>query len=125
MNDKWKIILGLVVFLAAVTFPVWRGAIAGAGEPPELQLPEGKTKCIESKEFMIDNHMNMLDEWRNMLVREDIHEYTSKEYGDTYEISLNKTCLNCHKKTEFCDKCHAYADVEPYCWDCHYDPKGD
>ncbi|MGD8893899.1 MAG: menaquinol oxidoreductase, partial [Desulfobacterales bacterium] len=34
------------------------------------------------------------------------------------------TCLDCHEeKAEFCDKCHNYASVSPYCWECHIDPK--
>lgn len=129
MNDIWKIILGLAVFVLAVTFPIWRGVTAGAGEPPELQLPAGEEHCVESKEYMTANHMTMLDEWRDALVREGIHEYTSEDYGETYQISLTKTCMDCHSdKAEFCDKCHTYADVAPYCWDCHVEPvepKGD
>jgi hypothetical protein len=32
--------------------------------------------------------------------------------------------MKCHdNKEEFCDKCHLYAGVTPYCWDCHIDPK--
>ncbi|MBW2266037.1 MAG: hypothetical protein JRF28_07735 [Deltaproteobacteria bacterium] len=41
-------------------------------------------------------------------------------------MSLQNTCMsdNCHaKKTEFCDQCHDYTAVEPYCWDCHIVPK--
>ena len=32
----------------------------------------------------------------------------------------------CHaNKAEFCDRCHNYAAVKPYCWDCHIDTKGE
>ena len=36
-------------------------------------------------------------------------------------------CLDCHSNTaEFCDRCHDYASVRPYCWHCHNDnPKGE
>jgi hypothetical protein len=35
------------------------------------------------------------------------------------------TCLGCHKnKSEFCDRCHSYSGVDPYCMDCHVLPKG-
>ena len=31
-------------------------------------------------------------------------------------------CLDCHKnKSNFCDKCHDYMGVKPYCWECHAD----
>jgi hypothetical protein len=40
-------------------------------------------------------------------------------------MSLTGTCLTgCHtNKAEFCDRCHNYAAVSVYCWDCHVDPK--
>ena len=46
--------------------------------------------------------------------------------GRQYEMSLSNGCMDCHaNKTEFCDRCHDYAGVEPYCWDCHIEPKED
>ena len=49
--------------------------------------------------------------------------YTNAE-GKRYTISLQNTCMKCHSnKTKFCDECHNYAAVSPYCWDCHIAPK--
>ena len=126
MNDKIKIILGLLVFVAAVTFPIWNGLIASAkGAAPELVLPADQKNCIESKEYMIANHMNMLDSWRNQVVREGKKFYKASD-GKEYEMSLTNTCLKCHTdRTKFCDRCHEYSDVAPYCWDCHVDGKGE
>jgi hypothetical protein len=32
--------------------------------------------------------------------------------------------MECHSnKTKFCDQCHNYMGVAPYCWDCHIAPK--
>ena len=43
--------------------------------------------------------------------------------GKVYEKSLTGTCLGCHNKAEFCDRCHAYSGVSsPYCWNCHSEP---
>ena len=40
------------------------------------------------------------------------------------DVPPEKSCLGCHEdKTKFCDKCHTYASVNPYCWDCHTNPK--
>ncbi|MBN1652270.1 MAG: sulfate reduction electron transfer complex DsrMKJOP subunit DsrJ [Deltaproteobacteria bacterium] len=121
MYDSGKIIGGLVLFTVAAAFPVWYTHASGkAGYQPNPVLPEGKTKCVESKEYMLSEHMNLLDEWRDLVVREGQTTYVSTAYGDEYEMSFTKTCLDCHeKKEEFCDKCHTYADVTPYCWDCH------
>jgi hypothetical protein len=39
-------------------------------------------------------------------------------------MSLTGTCLDCHSdKEKFCDACHTYSAVDPYCWDCHVIPE--
>ncbi len=127
MNDKKVIILGLVVFLAAVTYPFWHAILAGAKVTrPTLEKPlAGETRCIEEKAFMTANHMQLLKEWRDAVVRDVGMEYTSKSYGTKYEMSLTKTCLKCHnKRDEFCTKCHGYVSMNPTCWNCHNVQKG-
>ncbi len=41
------------------------------------------------------------------------------------KFPLTGTCLTgCHtNKADFCDRCHNYAGVSVYCWECHVDPK--
>lgn len=123
MNDKPKIILGLIVLVIAVTFPFWNGLIA-KGEPPAVELPKDEKQCVRDREWMIANHMNLLDTWRDDVVRQgDRSKITIA--GKTYEKSLTRTCMSaaCHaNRATFCDKCHTYADVTPYCWDCHVTP---
>ena len=35
------------------------------------------------------------------------------------------SCMSCHaNKDKFCDRCHDYLAVKPYCWDCHVEPQG-
>ena len=59
------------------------------------------------------------------VVRDGVHEYHSKANHQVFQKSLTKTCMKCHEnKDQFCDKCHATVSVNPYCWDCHVDPKG-
>ena len=44
--------------------------------------------------------------------------------GVKYDRSLMNGCMKCHtEKKKFCDECHTYTSVKPYCWDCHYVPK--
>jgi len=39
-------------------------------------------------------------------------------------MSLQNGCMTCHSnKKKFCDECHNYMAVVPYCWDCHIQPK--
>ena len=127
MNDKAKIFAGLAVFVLAVTLPIWMGLVTAKGEKPDPILPTQSSACVESKEYMVANHMNMLDTWRDAVIREGHKEYKATD-GTEYEMSLTKTCMSakCHAdKATFCDECHEYANVEPYCWDCHVEPKGE
>jgi hypothetical protein len=128
MNDRNKIIAGLIVFLALFTFPVWYN-LGKAAPAPELKLTdkakEAKT-CVMSTEYMRSHHMQVLDLWRHSVVRNAERTFVNAE-GKEFNMSLSNTCLDCHSnKADFCDKCHNYASVTPYCWDCHIDnPKGE
>jgi hypothetical protein len=125
MRDRSLIYLGLLVFLVAVTLPFTYNLTAGAGTMPELKLPENETQCVESKEFMKSSHMQLLIDWRESQVRDNIRTYVSSD-GRQFDIGLTGTCLKqCHtSKAEFCDRCHSYTGVQgPYCWDCHIDPE--
>jgi hypothetical protein len=126
MDDKKVIIAGLVIFLVVVTCPFWYTPLIGAKVTgPVLEKPVGETRCVEDKTYMRENHMQMLNEWRTMSVRNGVTQYTSKSYGVKHEVSLSKTCLKCHeKKAEFCDRCHNYVSVAPTCWNCHNERKG-
>ena len=126
MNDKKVIVAGLVIFLIVVTYPFWSTPLIGAKvSRPVLEKPVGETRCVEDKTFMRENHMQMLNEWRTMSVRNGVTEYTSKSYGVKHEISLTKTCLKCHaKRDESCTRCHNYVNAAPTCWNCHNERKG-
>jgi hypothetical protein len=120
MYDKGKIIAGVVIALLLVTFPLSYLAASGdGGYVPQPVLPTDEQKCVEPTEWMRENHMHLLDEWRNTVVRGDNNIYVASD-GTEYDISLTGTCLECHPdKDEFCDTCHEFAAAEPSCWDCH------
>lgn len=123
MNDKKWIVGGLLIFLILATFPLWYN-LGKAAPAPELKLTpkaQAAKECIRSTAFMKSEHMQLLDEWRLSVVRDGKRMYVN-EKGQEFEMSLTNTCLDCHSnKTEFCDRCHNYASVRPYCWDCHND----
>ncbi len=124
MNDTVKIIIGIIIFLGLFTFPIWYGPVLGTkGEPPKLDKPAKGKKCIESTAYMRASHMDLLDVWRLDVVRDKKRIYTSED-GKTYVMSLQNTCLDCHKsKAKFCDRCHDYLNVSPRCWECHIQPE--
>jgi hypothetical protein len=68
-------------------------------------------------------HMELLDTWRQAVVREGESLYVASDRKQ-YRMSLSNTCLNCHSnKDQFCDRCHNYAGVKPACWTCHVVPQ--
>jgi len=125
MYDSGKVIAGLVIFVVLLTFPFWYnlGKAAPAPEPKLSEKAKAAKECVEPKAYMTAEHMQILNQWRDTVVRNAQRVYVSSS-GKTFEMSLSNTCLDCHTdKAEFCDKCHNYAAVTPYCWDCHVDPK--
>lgn len=131
MYDGWKIILGLIIFVGIATFPFFYDMGKAAVPPPEpkIDTPEiqkmAEKKCIEEKFFMRAEHMVMLNDWRDLVVRDGNRLYIATN-GKEYAMSLQNTCMKCHSnKKKFCDECHNYMAVKPYCWDCHIEPKED
>ena len=123
------IIVGIVVFLVLATFPFWYGR-GKAVPPPDLKLDTpasqrlaGKT-CVETDAYMRANHMELIDAWREDVVREGKRTY----HGDGragLSISLTGTCLGCHtNKEQFCDPCHDYAGVKPALLELSYRSRG-
>ena len=122
MYDGKLIIPGLIVFVALMTFPIWKN-MGNAGPTPKPEKPVGVTKCIKSAQYMRTSHMKLLDDWRDETLRDGDRAPVEVD-GAKYEKSLMNGCLKCHAdKKKFCDECHVYASVKPYCWDCHYVPK--
>ena len=125
MYDAGKIVAGLAIFVILATSPLWYNALSAAPpDRPELQMPtNGSTECVEGTEYMRANHMDLLNQWRDAVVREGKRVYVSKAYKTLHTMSLTGTCMKCHpSKEKFCDQCHNYLGVTPDCWNCHVDP---
>ncbi len=123
MKNKGLIISVLIVFFVIVLSPWWWNLLTGVkAEAPEPELTEKAKKaekCVEAADFMKTEHMQLLYDWREHVVRDGQRIYENSN-GKEFDMSLTDTCLDCHSnKDKFCDRCHDYASVEPYCWDCH------
>jgi len=132
LYDGGKIIVGLLVFIGIATFPFYYN-IGRVNAKPELKTDTpviqewvkqyGKKECVESKEFMRAEHMQLLNNWRDSVVRDMNRQYVSTTSGKVFDMSLQNGCLHCHSnKKHFCDQCHNYMAVKPYCFDCHIQP---
>jgi len=119
MYNGGKIIAGLLIFIALVTFPFY----TNIGKT--IEKPADPTAAPDEMHIgnipigqMRGEHMKLLDRWRDEVVRggQRFVEFD----GDQYEKSIQNGCLSCHSKQEFCGKCHEFAGVDPYCWNCHF-----
>jgi hypothetical protein len=128
MYDAKKVSLGILIFLVLLTFPFWYGKGRAV---PSLQLkidtPEiarlAEKKCLEPTAYMRASHMELIDSWRQAVVRDGQRYYVTSS-GKNVSMSLSQSCLGCHSnKEQFCDTCHNYAAVNPNCWSCHNVPK--
>jgi len=123
MYDAGKIIAGLAIFLILMLSPFLynRGDAGLQPNPvkPVAEGPEGVKECVKDTQYMRTSHMVLINEWRDEVLREGKREQVPAG-GKMYEKSLMMGCLACHTdKKKFCDECHTYASVTPYCWDCH------
>lgn len=123
MYNKRFIIPGLAIFVLFVTFPLWFNAFSKASAVPKPELPTGGEKyCVEPLEQIRANHMVLLNQWRDDVLRNDDRVAITVD-GKQYRKGLQLACMQCHtNKEKFCDSCHTYASVKPYCWDCHLTP---
>jgi hypothetical protein len=125
MYDAGKIIGGLIIFLALITSPIWYNMASGKSDyKPQPKIITDAKQCVMETDYMRAAHMDLLNNWRNLVVREGKRVHISHE-GVKYNMSLTNTCLDCHSnKSEFCDQCHNYSAVgQPNCWNCHIIPE--
>lgn len=123
MYDKKLVIPIIVIFTVLMTFPLWYNR-GNAGVAPKPERPKRATECVEPTQYMRTTHMLLLNDWRDNVVRDKGARFGKTKQGTKFERSLQKGCMKCHdNKKKFCDTCHEYAAVKPYCWDCHIVPK--
>ncbi len=116
-----QVATGLLILFVAMTFPFWynHGKASPAPKPELTAIAKEAKTCVRPAAFMRTEHMQMLDDWRDTVVR-DGRRIMVNEEGKAFNMSLSNTCLECHaNKEQFCDRCHTYASADPYCWDCH------
>jgi hypothetical protein len=133
LYDGGKIIIGLLIFVGIATFPFYYNIGKKNAKPePKVDTPAiqewekqyGKKECVESKEFMRTEHMQLINLWRDSVVRNMNRLYISTSNHKKFNMSLQNGCMQCHSnKKKFCDECHNYMAVKPFCWDCHIQPK--
>lgn len=119
-----RIIVGLLLFAGLILMPFLFN-IGSAAAKPEPSLNTAAIRqlankaCVEPAEFMKTEHMQLLNQWRDAALRDGKTVYVNSQ-GQSYAVSLEESCLKCHSNPQqFCNTCHTYAGVNPYCWDCH------
>jgi [DsrC]-trisulfide reductase subunit J len=128
MYDAPKVIVGILIFLIIVTLPIWYNAACSKcpSEMPEVVIltadEPGRDTCVMETGYMKTNHMDVLNVWRNDVIRDGDRIFVAED-GRKFQKSLTNTCMDCHSnKEQFCDQCHTALSVDPYCWTCHLTP---
>lgn len=124
MYNAKAVIVGIIIFVVLFTSPFWASQLGKNYTSTGVVLPKDEKECIENVVFMRDQHMRLLNEWRDEALRNENRLYVASN-GKKWVISLQNTCLKCHSNyKEFCEKCHVANSVYPYCWTCHIIPEG-
>lgn len=124
MYNAKAVIVGIIIFVVLFTSPFWVSLLGKNYTSTGVVLPKDEKECIENVVFMRDQHMRLLNEWRDEALRNENRIYVASN-GKKWAISLQNTCLKCHSNyQEFCEKCHVANSVYPYCWTCHIIPEG-
>lgn len=143
-SDMPLIALGLMVFVALMLGATMANRGMGSfKKKPVLELPKHEKNCVRDTRFMRENHMKLLNDWRDQVVRDGVRkekiprkdangkivkDANGKTVYQTIERSLSKTCLRCHDNPKaFCERCHVYAGVimpgtTLKCFHCHIMP---
>lgn len=155
MYKGGKIIVSLIIFVGFLTFPFFYNMGKANAGPENLAANmkiTANTQCVEPASYMLDNHMQLLNQWRQAYVRDGQTVYTNSR-GKKFVINID-TCTQCHAtgsastaaglsnpaqaltsagttnntasntSDQFCVSCHNYSNVEPNCWSCHSLPGG-
>src|SRR5512137_841286 len=103
--DKGAVFLGIAIFLALALFPFYNnlGKVNAKPDPktdtPAIQewvKQNGKKECVESKEYMRSEHMQILNQWRDSVVRDYNRGYISDANKKRFDMSLQNGCMRCH-----------------------------
>ena len=85
MYNAGKIIPGLLLFLALATTPIWYNVAMGhEAVAPEIEKPTNSTACVADTQYMRREHMQLLNEWRDDVVRTGERVYVSGSLSGTY-----------------------------------------
>jgi len=118
--ERLLVFFALTLFLLLATYPIWK--VQNPDSFPKVSMETKGDQCVAPVNYMRENHMKLLEDWRDSVVR-DGDRFHIMPNGTKVEKSLTKTCLGCHvSKKQFCEECHTFASVKPYCWECHVIP---
>lgn len=124
MRKRHILFIGL---LAALLMALLSSFHAGTeGEAPASQAAQAaavdSSSCVYPKEYMHTHHMQVLEDWKNTAAHEGPDAVHETADGRKLQKNLS-TCLACHGSNRyFCFSCHAYANAQPNCWNCHISP---
>lgn len=100
---KTKAAIAFIIFLAILTLPFIINAANGSMFH-EQQIPSIKSGTLGAVNAQYGAVMPPLEIMTTHMVNMNT---IKQQYGGT------SSCLKCHNRADFCDKCHSYVGVKP------------
>lgn len=77
MYNAKAVIVGIIIFVVLFTSPFWVSMLGSKYSSTGIVLPKNEKECIESTAFMRDQHMRLLNEWRDEALRKENRVYVA------------------------------------------------
>lgn len=87
MYNAKAVIVGIIIFVVLFTSPFWVSLLGKNYTSTGVVLPKDEKECIENVVFMRDQHMRLLNEWRDEALRNENRIYVASN-GKKWAISL-------------------------------------
>ena len=118
-----------VVILIPLGYSVIASVAAARPDVPDVFLEKpDEGECVDDTEFMRYQHMDLLLELRDAVVREGERGEIVREADGVVRAVTLDGCWECHtERSTFCDRCHTAVNLnlDIDCFRCHHDPTSD
>ena len=86
--ERLLVFLALALFLSLATYPIWK--IQDQHSLPKVSMETKGDQCVAPADYMRENHMKLLEDWRDSVVRKGERFHIMPD-GTKVEKSLTKT----------------------------------
>jgi len=113
MPETWRLRAPWILLVVLLVPVLWSVGAWAVRPKDEVFLAKASGECVGPPEVMRPYHPAYLFQERDYTVRGTIVK------GERHVLAR---CASCHTdRSQFCDRCHAAANVNLDCFECHQD----